>query len=426
MSERLQIFNGALNLIGHKTMEQEWQDSPQGQACRQFYPNAFASLLNTAAWPFAYREAVLEPAFDSHTAEVVGIFDSPLDGLAIDPVDNTVYATNSDNDLFSIDLESGAPGTQVSLPAALAGVTRSIAHDEIDLLLATEHDLYHVDPATATASLRGQMFDPDGAENTVGLAASQDRWYVASKTKLYLLEPLTGTLTLIGEHGIRGLAGLVWSGRWLYGVSAHPDGDRSLYRINAYTAISTRAFRLDRALFTAHSLAWLNTNTVLVAHTAGAHTLHRMVLSRSRYNRDLYLRPPDFKRIWTWDENLPYSTDQVSGEFIPQGDYLRYQSRLSRFAVEQDLRLAYTRNVPLEETDELFQQILRVKIARQLAVRFGTEPRLRQEMRIEEELLLREAQDVTLTQRREPEEETAASVGRQPSTRGTRYPRRSY
>ena len=92
MVDRLEIFNGALVLIGHKTMTYEWEDSPQGQSCRQFYDNAFLSVLNTVAWPFAYREAELEPAFDQISSEQLGTFTAALDGLAVDPVTDTVLS----------------------------------------------------------------------------------------------------------------------------------------------------------------------------------------------------------------------------------------------------------------------------------------------------------------------------------------------
>ena len=178
----------------------------------------------------------------------------------------------------------------------------------------------------------------------VGIATSIDHWYAASWKNLYRLDPLDGGLTLIGPHDIRGLAGLGWSGRWLYGVSSQPGGDRSVYRINFNTGIGKRSYRLTRELYTAHSLAWLSENTVLVAHGQDEHTLHRLTLSQSRENRDLYLTPPDFRRIWTWDEDSPtYSEFQrpTQRSYRQVGtDTLRYQTRRSRLyetAAEQQL-----------------------------------------------------------------------------------------
>ena len=77
MAVRLSVFNGALTLIGHKTMKGEHEDSPQGEACRIFYPNEYESLLNLIPWPEAYSRTFLEPAYDTITTTLLGTHGVP-------------------------------------------------------------------------------------------------------------------------------------------------------------------------------------------------------------------------------------------------------------------------------------------------------------------------------------------------------------
>ena len=236
-------------------------------------------------------------------------------------------------------------------------------------------------------------------------------FYVGSV--LYSIDTHTGVTTRIGDSGISVHAAASTS-RAIYVATLASAGTRSLYRVNLKTAELDLAAILPNVIDDAQGLAWVPPN--FVAINGADRTVHLVTPDVSVNNRELFFLPSNFRRVWTWDSSEQTPFDSQYGWRQEGTMHVRYTASINPItggvASVGSPEFVYARETPLEETSELFRQLLRVKLARRLSVRFGSEPFLMREMRSEEAMLMREVQEVFLAQRGEPDEIPTNEVGR--------------
>ena len=413
----LAMYNGALVRIGANTMHEPMEDTPEGQACRNFYANEFASMLTVAPWPFSYRKALLEPAYDTSTTTVLAAVPDPL-ALAWDARGEELWGLSFDGDIFEVDAENGTPE-----PALYnyGSIVIGIAHDGLYLFWFNAAELRVVDGAGNLIAI-GE-FGLDAGVTPVSMVwCSEDQafYMIASDGKLYQVNRFTGAATAIGAHGIYGATAITWTGSTLYVASRAITGARSLYWVNRATAESGLVAPLRLTHVT--GLAWTGTRGRLLFADTDTDQVVRVELDQTSESTALYLLPDDFLRTWTWDR---YDTRTIAGR-RRQGGQGQGQGQGGGFGgvasdttvglVQEgtkyirdrngrnEVELVYTGDTELEQTNSLFQQLLQVRLARLMAPRFANDPYLHRDLGMEEDRLLREAQDVILSQR-EPEGE---------------------
>ena len=184
---KLDVFNGALITIGHKVMDHENEDSPQGQACRQFYPVEYETLLNIVAWPFAYKSAPIDPAWDTSIDDTLASIpenedsESPA-GLAWDTTNLRLFAANGAN-LNVVDFASGQAKSSVEITGwsdSQSPTILDLGHDGAFLVaLNDDNEIFIVNPTTGAITTLGAFSARPPEEDIISIAAETDteHWY---------------------------------------------------------------------------------------------------------------------------------------------------------------------------------------------------------------------------------------------------------
>ena len=391
MATKLDVFNASLLLVGQAdTIPSVNDNGPQGKALRTFYKTEYETLLTTMPWSFAYRSVPLTPWYDMAEAqlrpnEYGASFTSPVLEWAVD----TLYGVGEVSGirrLVTIDPDTGA--AQLRSNASISEVI-DLAWNGTDLYALMDSGLVTLNRQTAAASAAQsiQVDDP------VGIAWDGLQMWAIDQKNLYALDHRTGRATPVGPHRIpERVQGLVFNGVRLHTLGS---SSKSAYLLNRRTGVGTFAFNAGSA----GSLAWVNreveTEDDPAFYQAGETQLRRLKLDRDNaafINR--YVAPDYMLRLWTWeDENQDFPGVAVEGEAIRSN------------VITGAFSLPHVSLVDLSIADELFVQLLEVRIARKIAPAMAERPGTLRNLDFENRALTAQAFDVQRSQRK-PRRET--------------------
>lgn len=143
--------------------------------------------------------------------------------------------------------------------ALAAGLASPASADPLAYAVDTNRDLYSVDLATGAAALIGST-----GRFLEGLALSPggDLFATNNSGDLFGVDPLTGTVTLIGSTGIGNVEGLDFLGGTLLGIGF--TGTPTLYSIDTVTAAATPLLAAGSPTGFVRAIAVLDANTLLL------------------------------------------------------------------------------------------------------------------------------------------------------------------
>ena len=431
MADRLEIANAALSMIGEPVIRTMGENSPQAEAVKATLPIEIPAVLNTWPWDFARHEEVLDDAWntlvgvDEPTATTTGA----TNGLIYDPESEDtitiVAGTDSIRRIGSTpDITSGTTAAPISLAA-----------DDYYLYLCLASGLWRMPIAlTGTAELVANF--PPGAVLPRAIAWGDRMLYLITARVLYSLHPNTGKLEKIGDHYLAGITDMTFKPPHLFVVTSQADGDRSIYLINRVNGNPQHVLRLPPGLGQVTGIAWDGTSLILANQSGTSTDIFSTLPTTINLNREKYFKPDDYLRVWNWPD-----AEEQESRFLEDGEYLRIKPvRHGRGGHNYPLRyltseqtegprrplLAYVRDIKLMDiTDSLYIELLGVRLARRIAIRFVESLQLRRELLIEEEGLGNRVTAISLSQR-DQEETNVNELGRPGVVLTHQMPSRGY
>ena len=262
-----------------------------------------------------------------------------------------------------------------------------------------------------------------------GIAWADRLMYLVTDEDLFSFNPsINANLQRIGAHGLHGIIDMMFKPPHLFVVTTQSGGDHSIHLLNRITGRAQHVLRLPRTLAAVAGIEWDGTSLWLAHQEATSTAIYVTVPATVDLNRDKYFKPDDYLRVWNWPDAENYES-----RFLEDGNLLQIKpSRGGRGSQDQSLRylisesstgpprpiLAYVADLPLQEiTDSLYVEMLTVRVARRLSVRFVESLQLRRELLIEEERLGNRVTAISLSQR-DSEEPNVNDLGR-PGVRST-------
>ena len=396
---RLDVFNGALTLVGRDRMAQDTADSAEGNACRVFYDSELRQALLLGPWPWAYREAPFDPAWDSMTATALGTVSDNADysiaSIVCTPGGDiyAMLATDDGDDTSSIIKVDRSSGSVLAGPNPIIGSALStpegvlnpsaMAIDSVGAKLVIGVDSQHKctifqieqeDDGRWRARKRH-----DFTLNALSFAATWDArrgpYYFTSRddTKLYRYEGGASAAVAVGTLGIDNLR-ISWGGSQLYGIS-----QKTIYRINAVTAQATPVAYSETAPLAA-SLVRVQGGFL----AAFERDLYRVAMKAS--DPEVVVAPSDLVRLWVWGPPRPplgpdYYIRRYTGrsryggavaaEHLLQEGHDTYRMTMALGSWGDPQMIGYVSSDTIRHADPMFERLLQVGIARQIATQFG-------------------------------------------------------
>ena len=395
MASKLDVMNAALVLCGTQQIASESDSRPQALAARQFFNSELRAMLTTVPFPFAYRESGLVANYDTAAlADFVPMFDdTTVRDAAYDG--SHLYLTGVQSGsgvILTLDAEGAVEQTMASTDP------RGVTWDHQELLVIGGS------PGTLFVLSNGllQEVGPTGITNVAAFAWHRGELYAVNggRSMLYNVDRNSGQAREIGPIGLYGARGLGSDGNLLYSFANATAGATAvptLWRLNTRTAAPRRVATVDDDAPAA--LTYMDDSFII----AGKDALRDMTVSASNDVEDRFVVPEDFLRLWSWEDG-----DRRRQRVVVRGDVM-----IARTPDAEDFMLRYVSDdVRIEEADALFVQLLQIKIARRLAVKYAKDPLLPRDLIAEERLLMMQAATVAREQREEEPVELATNVGR--------------
>ena len=385
---RLDVFNGALTMVGRDRMAQDTADSAEGNACRVFYDSELRQALLLGPWPWAYREAPFDPAWDSMTATRLGSISDDADRSIASIVctpGGDIYAmltSTSNTTIIKID-QSGSvlAGPRPIVGSSLNSVPApsAMAIDSVGTMLVVSVDAQNkctifIVTQEADGRWRARKLH-DFTLNAWSFAAVWGAYYFTSRddTKLYRYEPGASSAVAVGTHGIPNLS-ISWGGSQLYGVV-----NSTIYRINTVTAQATPVAYSETA-----PRAGLMVRVQGGFLLGAGRDIYKVTMKAS--DPEVVVAPSDLVRLWIWGPPRPplgpdYYIRRYTGrsryggaaaaEHLLQEGHDTYRMTMALGSWGDPQMIGYVSSDTIRHADPMFERLLQVGIARQIATQFG-------------------------------------------------------